>query len=366
MKPADIMLESPDYSPYSGLIEDFIAREFPGVNLSNKSTLLEVLTSALIASKDIRYAPIPKPESLVAIREVIRTAIEANEPIPALTLWGSVKYQRPESIDIAELSALRQLSRIQSAIKQYYEPGLQLNMRLEDTSGFFLFNGDPDIETKTFKYLNDLECLISVLGLDFIKPMRESTMLGTSAKYHELAKTLTEPIYRYIVETDKFPSPSKELTKSLADIGWTGTISPAQRDYYRQTYQKLYPNIAPEDATMKMARYFASALARVQLKITGEEKLQPRIRLTFVPPVPGAPESLFSRNLYYRTIPMSSSRNHIPPWRAKGYLRIVGNEVIPKLISWHDPIINELEPNTTKVARGNKYLTIRSDYFIEK
>ena len=121
--------------PYTGLITQFLVREFPGVITPNSSVLLDVLTDAIVGSKQVRYGPRPNPESLVAIRKVISLSLTSGQPIPFLIPWGSRKPKLGANIDVAEISALKTLVCLNNRVKAHYEPGVQMNVRLEDTSG---------------------------------------------------------------------------------------------------------------------------------------------------------------------------------------------------------------------------------------
>src|SRR5258706_484891 len=125
-------------NPYRDMIAEFLSRTFPA-NLDNKGNVLEALTAAFVTTSKIRFGPSPNPESLVAIRKVLASAIEGGVPVPMLVPWGSKKPFNSASIDIAELGALKMLMQLQDRVKPFHTPGIQINLRLEDVGGYYLF-----------------------------------------------------------------------------------------------------------------------------------------------------------------------------------------------------------------------------------
>jgi hypothetical protein len=112
--------------------------------------------------------------------------------------------------------------------------------------------------------------------------------------------------------------------------------------------------------------YFAGAKVRYDLNGRAQPvtPVGSFIQVTFIPTVPGAPVSLFNNALYWRTVPASQGRTHIPPWRAKGYFKI-GTEVLGKITSFNDPLVKELIPSTTIIQNGIDKLEITTDYILE-
>ena len=110
------------------------------------------------------------------------------------------------------------------------------------------------------------------------------------------------------------------------------------------------------------ARYVLNGRAAPTSCIEGD----PYIGISFVPPIPGAPVSLFSNTLYYRTVPMKDGRTHIAPWRAKGYLEIGdGDEVKVKVTSWRYEVVADLSPAKVELSDRGEVITIDTDYLLK-
>lgn len=352
--------------PYEPIIQRFFQSEFPTAASVSKEDQLEILTAILVGSNNTRFGPRPNPESLVAMREVIRHAIECKDPIPVLVPWGGRKTILGQGVDVAEAVALKQLSCLQNSITKIYPPGMEVRIRIEDTGALYLYQRDGltgDFEVEV--YSHNFQKLINVLNLGFINPVRESTLMNKE-EYFKIANHICEPMYNYLAETDAFGLNADSVHyKRLLACGWKGEIPMAQRDFYRNQYAKHDPDLKPAAATQMLAQYFAGSLTRYILKGTVARAgwNDQYIQLSFVPPVPGAPVSLTSRNIYYRTIPEKLSRNHMPAWRSQGYFRIKEDSVNPKLASFHEKI--ELNIHTTTLTRAGESVTIRTDYILE-
>lgn len=321
--------------PYSSLIETFISKDFPRRLASSSTTLLDVLTDEIFGTKQVRYGPKASPESTVAIRDVIRHWISQSKPIPFMVPWGSEKPDG-SSIDLAELAALKQISCFNARIKPHYEPGIVANIRLEDASAPYLFADDAEsARSNAARYTTDFVSLVKILEHDFIKPVPESTLV-TESEFNATADARLGYFEKALRMYDAFEDARAE--EVLNEIGWKGGLAPETRLFYYQQYEKLYPRHTHSAKLSILARYFASASARYVLKIRGDDPAWEGkfLDLSFVGPTPGT-EAYFGRRVYYRTLPLEFTSNHIAPWRAKGYLQIGNdNSVVPKLASHSD------------------------------
>jgi hypothetical protein len=127
--------------------------------------------------------------------------------------------------------------------------------------------------------------------------------------------------------------------KTLKELGWKGTISKVQREFYYESYRRNYPDSTTAKNQQRLALYMAESLARYQLNMSGKQEYWPSfIQITFVQPIKGLPEGYHNNCVYYRTIPLSQGRTHICPWRAKGYLKITGKTVSSKITTHHDDV----------------------------
>jgi hypothetical protein len=138
-----------------------------------------------------------------------------------------------------------------------------------------------------------------------------------------------------------------------------------QRAYYRKIYEKLFVGISPADATHKLARYLSGVLVRNNMGGRGDDPSWGGkfIQVTFHAPIPGAPPETVRHYVRYRTLPMSMATTHIPPWRAKGYLKMAGRKATPKIASWHD-LPPGLVPQTATLTDGKETVEVKADYLI--
>lgn len=152
---------------------------------------------------------------------------------------------------------------------------------------------------------------------------------------------------------------------SLYERGWKGDISKDQKDYYFGRYKSLY-NCSDEEAYQMLADYFGGAKARYDLDGKGvpTSEVDGHIKLSFVPPVPNSPTH--GTTIYYRTMPASSARTHIAAWRGKGYLKIDGNDVTPKLISFNDKeTLSQLQSGSIVISnKTGLEVEVSTDYLI--
>lgn len=354
---------------YAELIRAFLVGQFPAAVHADKMTKLELVTGALIGTGQVRLGPQPNPESLVAIRDVVRRAIDTNQPIPVLTPWGSRKPQNGASLDIAEIGALKQLACIQDRVLPHHAPGVRLILRIEDASGYYLFGDERGSRAAIDAYSQDFQRLVHILGLDFIEPVLETALFDPRA-YAESTDEVVPTMEQYLAETDAFGFEGwqeRASRKRLQEVfpAFQGEISLEQRAYYRGLYSKLFPSISPEGATHKLARYLTSALVRNKIKGRGDDPTWEGkyLQVTFAPPIPGAPSGTVSRFLYYRTLPTSMAATHIPPWRAKGFLKMNGRRATPKIASWSDTP-QGLVPCAVKLINGGEEVSIAADYLI--
>jgi len=352
---------------YASLVSSFVAQDFPRANVGNFKTTLDAVTAAFVASNQIRFGPAPDRAGLDSIRKVIRKRLDEEKPIPVLTPFGSRKSRLGEPLDIAEVAALKQLAALQKRVCSHYPPGIQVNLRLDDTSGHYLF-ADEGIASRlaTKQYCLDFSNLVQALQLSsFIRPVSES-MFFDEEDYTKTCDSIAPVLRAYIVDTDACGFngyEQRDSWKDLADFGWQGCIPLEMRQYYRSLYDRLYPGIQSDEATTKLARFFATAWARIQHKGTGADREwgNDYIRVTFVNPIPGVPIGMFTRQIHYRTLPLVYAKTHMPPWRGKGYLKI-GKAIIPKVTSWREQ--QDYQPGMLEIQWGRESLHVKSDYII--
>jgi len=360
--------------PYAVLIEQYIAQQFPLLTTITGENLVDVLTTILIGNKDTRFGPTKSPESLVVIRNVIRNAVADQQPIQILMPWGSMKSDQTDHIDMAELLAISTLIKLSEAVKRVYKPGIYIRIRIEDYSGVQLFSYPKTLDMVTAgiinNYCNKLENLIEILGgNDVIEPIRESNMNKVNEFYltvNNLKPYFVDYLSKtndVIAENPLFNPIDYDSYNELKAFGWNGIISSEQRQYYYNTYKKLY-NSDQEEAIELLSLYLAQSLSRRILNMNGAGKWKEYIQLTFCAPVPGIPSGFDHNYIYYRTVPISQARTHICPWRAMGYLRIYRDKVCSKICSLAEYREKELIPSSFTLSNNDFSVEIDSSYIL--
>jgi len=176
MEKFDIKIDSSN--PYGNMIKDLLMMSFPLNAIVTSSQILDAVTAEIIASSNVRFGPAPNPESLVAIRSVIKKAIHEGRPIPILIPWGSKKTINNRSIDVGEIMGLKTIYCLDQRIRRYYSPGINVNIRIEDLGGFYLFRDEGESAySASIKYVDDFISLVHILGLqDIIHTIKESKL----------------------------------------------------------------------------------------------------------------------------------------------------------------------------------------------
>jgi len=347
----DINMSQED--PFADIIRGYFLREFPRFMAPGKD-LLEVLTSILIGSNQVRYGPAPTPEVQVNIRKVLSAATDAKVPIKMLVPWGGRKSKVEVGVDIAEISALKTVTILQERVRQVYAPGLEIAYRVEDVGAYWLFRTEGTANRySTQEYSKSFSKLLKVL--DAGRPFLESDVMDEEG-YHELSGKLASLIYDYLSRGNA------DSLQILRQSGWVGELPKAQSEFYLSRYRRLYPAESADQHLWRLSDYLGGALARVRLGAVAPNHWGSNyIVLAFVPPIPGSPEPLFSKRLYYRTVPLAQCKTHISAWRAKGYLQIgPGNEVTPKIRTWSE--VPELIKNKVTLKNENCEVTVEADY----
>jgi len=359
-------------NPYADQIKSFFSQQFPSATALSSRDRLEMLTEVILSSKPNRFGPRPSPEGIVSILEVIRNSIHFGRPIPFMVPWRS---EKPDGSgpDVAELMALKQMERLHLEIKRVYLPGAEFAIRIEDASApYLLIENQAAASAAARHYTGQLCKMINIANaaskFRFIRSRPESVFVSEDVFSMEAEKfrpDIEEALNLYRTRNDG----RQEAERLLEGIGWTGGIREETRHWYESQYQKLYPGMQQSMQTHILARYFASAVARRTLGIRGDypEWGGSFIDLTFAAPIPGTQEH-FGRRVHYRTLPLSVSSAHMPPWRAKGYLQVeTGDEdcrVRVRLASFNS-IPEGLVSSTVQVTYpGEESLELPADYLV--
>ena len=351
--------------PNADLISAFLRQEYPEVNEGKEEPILEGVMNEMIGSRQVRLAGMPTPESQVAMREVVRVCIKIGHPIPVLVVSGPKKTVVGESIDLAELSAMKTLACLNKRVKVYFPQGIVVRVRLEDTTGYYLEEGVQGLKESMERYIGDFSALLRIVGYDFITPVREQSMMS-EAQLRQVTDNIFPLVMSYLTDSENVEDDQWEALESwkrLKAIGWQGFIPREMRAYYHTRYQHLFPQYGEQERLLVTAKYLAGTLARYQLKATGVDPSWPGyFQVNFAPAVPGIPKSMVSTRLYYRTVPLNHTKRHMPFWRAKGVLKLNGSVRI-SLLSWNEPF--DCSPFAVSFSNELEKVTVRSDYILE-
>lgn len=355
-----VTITSDDHDPYAPRIRAFVQSSFPNRFVTDKATLVDILTDAIVATKNTRFGPVPSPESLVAMRDVIRQSVEHESPLRFVSPWGSEK-PNGTSIDYAELSALHVLECLHERVTKHYSPGIEVRLRVEDVSAPHLFFDRPaEARKEAALYTNGLINLVDILDVPWLKVANEARQV-TEEKFNARADCLTPIFKRHLVHNGK-----QEAISELVDEGWTGgPITGNMIAYYMTTYNKMYPNASLDEKLDRLARYFAATLARKQLGLNGTlpEWGSNFMDISFAEPYPWVRVATHAKRIHYRTVPSFLTNNHIAPWRAKGYLRVhQDGKVTASVASFREPII--YNPYVLTFERAGVKQDVQADYVL--
>lgn len=351
--------------PYQEILNNFFFEQFPSNVTPSQDSLLDNVVNELIGTGQQRYGPKPNPESLVVIRDIVRKNIADGSPIPLLSSWGGVKADSESSIDIGEVAALKTISCLNRRVKKYYSPGIDVNIRIEDTGALWLFRRQENMPASVKQYTDDFTKLTSIMDYQFINAFGESNLMNLQS-YINLSSDYSNIFHQYITQTDRVGRLDSNLDsfQMLKVAGWGGDVNFENRNYYRDRYRSLYPNNSDTYYTILLSEYLGGILARYNMNGLGENKnwKHKYLKFSFVPAVPGSPFNFVSNYLYYRTIPQRYTRDHITAWRGKGYLRIKDNQAFPAMASWRQE--NDYNPYSVVFAKGDESVSVQADYVI--
>jgi len=338
--------------PFMGQILQLMELEFPGATRNNNTVLFEAIVSEIIGSKQHRYGPIPDPEGLVAIRDVVRKAMREEAPIPILVPWGASK-QGPWGVDLAEVMALKQLECLSRRVSAHYAPGVDIVVRLENLTDESMF-GDGWIP-KTDAYVRDFSKLKKAIAFTSVEVKREDTLMSRTA-----FRDMVDINSGYILEAMKIPLGRGDWLRSRIPE-WQGDLGDEILNYYRGAYDRFYPEETQEEKDMRLSRYFAGAITRFQLGGTGARKWwgSDYLTLSFT----GIPWGKNGKRIFYRTVPSRYTNQHRAPWIGKGYVRIKGREATPAIAGWNGDGL-EYNPASISIEWGGDSVQVAADYVV--
>ena len=351
-------------NPYADQIRDFFLERFPGLDANPGDSALNGIMRGMMATGQVRYGPKPNLESQVAMRAIVNRALKDGTPIPVVIPMGPKKPVNGHSVDIAELSMLHILSRLNECVRRFHPPGIDVRFRIEDFTGWHLESHVAGARSAMEIYSDDFEQLVRLVT-DFATPVRESKIIGDVNAMNTAVEARTIEFEEYLRDSDPVAAIGWEdlrAWKVLEKLGWAGTIPLEMRRYYYGRFEHFYPGMKPADQRQLLAKYFALAMLRRMCGFTGADpSWDAHFQINFPGPVPGTPPELTSTRLHYRTVPMRHSKKHIPFWRARGYLKVNG-EPRMALATFDEPL--DLNPGQIVIRRGSDGVRVNADYMV--
>lgn len=347
---------SAELSFVNGLVDRFLVNELPGATFEQGEAVVDKISSLFMGTRNVRLAGCPSPESQVLIRSVIREAMAQGKPIPVLSAAGPKKSNSGQ-IDLAEFSAMQQLVCLQERVLKYYEPGMSFRIRLEDTTGTFLEPVDSTAEMNQYctDFIRLCRLLEERIGGHFLEPWRESSNVEQSGKMLKLAHHNIKAFEHAYLTGD---------SSGVEAAGWRSGVGQDWRDFLDERYSKLFPQWTEERRAYQAARYLSSTLARHLTQMSGATPdwtvNGAHLDVSFATPAPGAAKA--STRVYYRTMSVKQTKQHLPYWRGKGYFRLVDGSLRMGLVRCTDS--NSFVPGKLTLAStdGSIKLDVAADF----
>jgi hypothetical protein len=256
---------------------------------SNHTSLCE----ALVGSKQTRMGTRPSSANLAHLATVCENCVAEERPIQFVTMWGGIKGYNQHDIrcaDFLDLMALKRIMTLNEDVRRFHEPGIALNIFLEDFTEEVL--GGYIEQT----YHDTLVALIEAVGIAYIKIIKESTLIPAGF-------------------ADKAEENAKAIMDGRADaIGWQG---PIPWSHYLERAATEHPTFSEAELRAKIAIYLGIAIGRYQYGILPRSDL----KLSFCPYPDTVPDSMRRGRLEYKVKSSKNSKKAVAPWTSFGLLR---------------------------------------------
>lgn len=296
--------------------------------------LAETILEILMGTRQIREGSKPGIDYQFAALQKIRKSIEHQATISMVIPAGPKKPGlHGDYVDLAEYWFLRILHEMAIKVDAIYTPGIVFTIILEDAS-MELF--EPELPKKlAISYRVKLEALIGVLGYgEDIHIVPESQLVNA-----KLLKDQGAEIYPYIHDYIRASSICSQKLEVAMDslgemykLGWNGSITLETLEYYIYSFSKNYPEKDRYEIMEAIALYLSTSYARYKLnarRITDND-----LGAANAKRVPGVQFNKYDR-IFYRTMPLSKTKVHIPFWRSRGIIVIENGEYESKLFPFN-------------------------------
>ncbi len=323
----------------------FISASYPGAPVARPTPgrVVDGVLAEFVGTKGVRLGPMPSRASTEQMRTAVQACIDAGLPIPVLIPSAAVKVPPAAGeLDLAELSAIRQLMALQGRVAQHYGPGLHFRIRFEDAVELLISEGVPGLRCAVDRYTRNFAALTRLLGADrYIEGVRETDYAPELTIMGE-AKRAANYFLAYLHDSHDLEDrehPQLHTYRLLQQVGWSGGVSHELRGFFRQRFLRNYPERAEEQHYPMVARYLGSIVARRRCGAVGIDRSWPgHLELSWVPAIPGT-ESTGCR-IYYRTAPRVVTSDHLAPWVARAVVRRPGDGGQPRIMLanwWANP-----------------------------
>jgi hypothetical protein len=171
-------------------------------------------------------------------------------------MWGGLKHyvtDEEQGIDLAELFAVRQMSRLARTLGEIYPPGLRILVYLEDFGVWYedaCGYGLPmrsSVERNIETYIGEFAALLRAVSPSSTRALRFRDLIGVSfdaREYEWRADRNTELLHAYWRESAARPSAAPGTLDSyrrLEEAGWSGYILPEMRQHYSAASDAVVP-----------------------------------------------------------------------------------------------------------------------------
>lgn len=313
----------------------------------NCNMLSETILNILMGTRQIREGSKPNLDYQYRTKISIDEFISKNKTIIVIVPAGPKKpTSNGDFVDLAEYWFIKILNELGQKVSSLYEPGIKFRIITEDSS-MILFEPDELIES-AYSYVDKLRNLIKVFGYDKYVEVRPESHYVTPDELRELGKDIYPVMYHFLDDSVNGKLNTSSM-KRLIELGWSGHISTETIIHYLKTFKNNYPNNNLQQNLQGIALYLATSFARYKAGVRNG------IQVANAKRVPGVEFGRYNR-IFYRTVPLSRTKTHIPFWRARGVIANIEGEHITKLFPFNNT--PEVEENNVQItnSKGDKAL----------
>lgn len=260
------------------------------------TTVARKVAEVLVGSRRTRFGPRPSADNMGHLVQLIQWHVDAGTPVPFLVNWCGAKcysLRPPGAADIFDLMAIERLNDLRQGVLEHHRPGVDCMLVFEDWTEERLTGNACQ------HYALTLARMIRAAGATHVNMVSERDLIpdGLAERAKDNAAAL--------------------LAGDFGAVGWKGSID---WPFYLQRARSEHPHEHDDQLRVRVTSYLGIALARYQLKVFPTE----RVRLSFCPYPPTAPDSLRRLRVEWKAKPSGNSNKTTPPWAGFGCVRPCG------------------------------------------